>query len=86
MFAYPIDAEDFDALLSYAQGLDLARGKVPYVPPVEGAPPETFTAEQIRDMRTAAMGKVVDLGPRAEGVAAGSNAALQKFLNSETPK
>ena len=86
MFAYPIDAEDYAALLAYAQGLDLARGKTPYVPPAQGSAPEEISPEQMRQMRAAALGKIVDFGPSAEGVAAGPNDSMQRFLNSEAPK
>ena len=59
-FAYPAHPDDHAALLAYAQGLDLARGRIPHAPaaPVQH---EAQTPEQIRRFRELALGKVVDL-------------------------
>lgn len=60
LFTYPCHPDDAAALLAYAQGLDLARGRVPHVPEKPQAV-EAITPERIREMRAQALGKVVDL-------------------------
>lgn len=53
-FVYPIHPDDAAALLAYAQGLDLARGRTPFVPPVETPAAGEMTPEQIQALRSRA--------------------------------
>lgn len=59
-FAYPCHPDDAAALLAYAQGLDLARGRVPFVPGAATPAGEPQTPEQIHRFRELALGRALD--------------------------
>jgi len=59
-FGYPSHPDDYTALLAYAQGLDMARGRTPHAPSAP-TPIEIITPERMREMRALALGKAVDM-------------------------
>lgn len=56
-FGYPLHPDDMAAALAYCQGLDLARGRQPYVDPTPAAHTPR-TPEQIDELRRLALGRV----------------------------
>lgn len=61
-FSYALHPDDHAAALAYCQGLDLQRGRLPQSPGVAPAPAGAeITPDQMRAMRAAALGKVVDI-------------------------
>lgn len=54
-FSYPLHPDDVAAATAYCQGLDLARGRMPFMPPVQ-QPTLPVSPEQIAAMRARALG------------------------------
>lgn len=62
-FAYPLHPDDHAAALAYCQSLDMARGRMPHVPPTPAPPTRPRTADEIAELRRLALGRIAEPAP-----------------------